>query len=167
MLDIRGNKMRRLESGSVLAISLILLTAITVIAMMGMQRAGLQTKIVGAIQQQELTRDTNNSEIHRVYRATQYSETQALSDALNSIDNTTTTTSGINWNARLYQVETTITHIQPSLEAGKIATSSLRDNNSRGKNGAGIEKFEISSETTLRNGVNSVQTIGMRYLMPE
>ena len=159
--------MRKLESGSVLAISLILLTAITVIAMMGMQRAGLQTKIVGAIQQQEQVHDTDNSEIHFVYRATQYGETQDLSDALNSIDNTTTVTSGINWNARRYQVETTITHIQPPLEAGKMATSSLRDNNSRGKNGAGIEKFEISSTTTLKNGVNSVQTIGMRYLMPE
>jgi Tfp pilus assembly protein PilX len=41
------------QSGSVLAISLVLLTAITIIAIMGIQRSGLQTKIVGNLQHKE------------------------------------------------------------------------------------------------------------------
>ena len=42
------------QTGSVLAISLVLLTAITLIAMMGLQRSGLQTKIVANIQHDEM-----------------------------------------------------------------------------------------------------------------
>lgn len=45
--------MRKDQSGAVLAISLVLLTAITFLAMMGMQRSGLQTKIVANIQHKE------------------------------------------------------------------------------------------------------------------
>jgi hypothetical protein len=41
------------QSGSVLAISLVLLTAITIIAAMSMQRAGLQTRITGNILHRE------------------------------------------------------------------------------------------------------------------
>ncbi|MGK0405201.1 MAG: hypothetical protein ACJAR6_000571 [Oleispira sp.] len=45
--------MKRNQTGSVLAISLVLLTAITLIAMMGLQRSALQTKIVVNIQHKE------------------------------------------------------------------------------------------------------------------
>lgn len=45
--------MKKHQSGSVLAIGLVLLTAITLIAMMGLQRSGLQTKIVGNLQHKE------------------------------------------------------------------------------------------------------------------
>lgn len=45
--------MRKDQSGAVLAISLVLLTAITFLSMMGMQRSGLQTKIVANIQHKE------------------------------------------------------------------------------------------------------------------
>lgn len=45
--------MKQEQSGAVLAISLVLLTAITFLSMMGMQRSGLQTKIVANIQHQE------------------------------------------------------------------------------------------------------------------
>ncbi len=45
--------MKRNQNGSVLAISLVLLTVITLIAMMGLQRSALQTKIVVNIQHKE------------------------------------------------------------------------------------------------------------------
>lgn len=46
------------QSGAVLAISLVLLTAITVLAVMSMQRAGLQTRITGNILHRELLFNT-------------------------------------------------------------------------------------------------------------
>lgn len=46
--------MKKHQSGSVLAISLVLLTAITIMALMGLQRSGLQNKIVANIQHKEL-----------------------------------------------------------------------------------------------------------------
>jgi hypothetical protein len=58
--------MKRNQTGSVLAISLVLLTAITLIAMMGLQRSALQTKIVVNIQHQEqLFRTCANDQEHR------------------------------------------------------------------------------------------------------
>jgi hypothetical protein len=164
--DIRGIQMKTQQSGSVLAISLVLLTAITLIAIMGMQRAGLQTKITGAIQHKEENFNMNLNDIDIIYQNAQYRDNQAFSDALNSINNKAITQSGVDWGSP-FQIVTTITHIQPPLEAGKIATSSIRDNNSRGKNGAGIEKFVISSEATHKSGIKSIQAIGTRYLMPE
>lgn len=45
--------MKHNQSGAVLAISLVLLTAITVLSLTGLQRSSLQTKIVANIQHQE------------------------------------------------------------------------------------------------------------------
>lgn len=45
--------MKQNQSGSVLAISLVLLTAITLVSMQGLQRSALHTKIVNNIQHQE------------------------------------------------------------------------------------------------------------------
>ena len=45
--------MPKKRSGSVLAISLVILTAITLISISSLQRSGLQTKIVANIQHQE------------------------------------------------------------------------------------------------------------------
>jgi hypothetical protein len=50
------------QSGAVLAISLVLLTAITVIAAMSMQRAGLQTRITGNILHREILFDSTLNE---------------------------------------------------------------------------------------------------------
>lgn len=50
-------KMRNKQSGAVLAISLILLSAITLLAAMNMQRAGLQTRITANILHKEQKAD--------------------------------------------------------------------------------------------------------------
>ena len=162
--------MKSNSTGSVLAISLVLLTAITLIAIMGMQRAGLQTKIVANIQHKETAFHTALTDIDKVYQDIQEGDTQAPSDAMNSPTNITTVDSDISRDAKIHkniQVTTIIRHIDPELELGKATTSSLRDQNSRGKNGAGLEKFIIESTTKLSNGITSSQAAGIEILSPE
>ena len=52
-LRYKGLTMKKKQSGSVLAISLVMLTAITLVAMISLERAALQTKIVANIQHEE------------------------------------------------------------------------------------------------------------------
>jgi hypothetical protein len=158
--------MKSQATGSVLAISLVLLTAITLIAIMGMQRAGLQTKIVANIQHREVAFNTALGDIDKVYQDIQDGDTQTLSDAMNSPLNAVTASSGINRNP-LFKVTTIIRHLDPLLEAGKAVTSSLRNDNSRGKNGAGLEVFEIDTTAILENGITSSQLVGTTVLSPE
>lgn len=158
--------MKTHQSGSVLAISLVLLTAITLIAIMGLQRAGLQTKISGAIQHYEAAFNCNLSELDWIFQDTQRGNTQALSDAMNSEKNTSTTSSNIQRNP-FCNVVTNITHNEPTLGPGMATTSSLRNNNSRGKNGGGVQKFEITSTTSLPNRISSSQKIGTTFFEPE
>jgi Tfp pilus assembly protein PilX len=158
--------MKSHATGSVLAISLVLLTAITLIAIMGMQRAGLQTKIVANIQHKEIAFNTALGDIDKVYQDIQEGNTQTLSDAMNSPLNIATASSGVNRNP-LFEVTTIIRHLDPQMEAGKAVTSSLRNDNSRGKNGAGIEMFEIATSATLPNGSSSSQLVGTTILSPE
>lgn len=57
--------MRSSQSGSALAISLVILTAITLISITSLQRSGLQTKIVANIQHKEqLFRIANSDQEH-------------------------------------------------------------------------------------------------------
>lgn len=75
------------QSGSALAISLVLLTAITIISMMGLQRSGLQTKIVANATHKENTYHTAKTIVHDSYDflnspTPDVQITQVLSDAL-------------------------------------------------------------------------------------
>ncbi|MFT4907400.1 MAG: hypothetical protein ACI978_001482 [Oleispira sp.] len=158
--------MKRQQTGSVLAISLVLLTVITLVAVMSMQRAGLQTKIVGHVQHKEAAFQKAQSELEKAYRDIQKGDTQVLSDAMNSPNNSTSVFSTINTNI-FYQISIITRHLEPMLEPGNPATSSLRNGNSRGKNGAGIEHFEIESIATLPSGINSNQIMGITILSPE
>jgi hypothetical protein len=54
--------MQNTQKGSVLAVSLVLLTAITLIAISSMQRSGLQTKIVSNLQHHEILFQTTLNE---------------------------------------------------------------------------------------------------------
>lgn len=56
--------MKKNQSGSTLAISLVLLTAITVMAVIGMERSGLQSKIVANIQHKENTYNVSKTVIY-------------------------------------------------------------------------------------------------------
>jgi hypothetical protein len=158
--------MKSHATGSVLAISLVLLTAITLIAIMGMQRAGLQTKIVANIQHKEIAFNTALGDIDKVHQDMQEGDTQTLSDAMNNPSNCVPASSSIKRNP-LFKVTTIICHLDPLLMAGKAVTSGLRNDHSRGKNGAGIEMFEIDTTAELPNGSSSSQLVGTTVLSPE
>jgi Tfp pilus assembly protein PilX len=161
-----GKSMKQQQSGSVLAISLVLLTAITLIAVMNMQRAGLQTKIVGALQHREGDYNRVANENTLVIREMQDGRNQSLSDAMNSPSNTSTVLSLASQDPHA-RINTTILHIEPTLNPGKAVTSSLRNDNSRGKNGAGIQRFKITTRSNPTSGASSAQTIGSTVLSPE
>jgi hypothetical protein len=76
------------NKGSVLAISLSILTAITLISVTALQRSGIQGRMVGNIQHGEQGFHAASSELTDIYRfyATQPSATSALSVPLNSFD---------------------------------------------------------------------------------
>ena len=76
--------MKTYQSGSVLAISLVLLTAITLLAITGMQRSGLQTKIVANLQHKETTFIAAQNILEDAYDSFQTSDTQVLSDAMDA-----------------------------------------------------------------------------------
>jgi hypothetical protein len=74
------------NKGSVLAISLTILTAITLISVTALQRSGLQGRMVGNIQHQEQGFNVASNELNVIYRfySTQASATDALSAPLNN-----------------------------------------------------------------------------------
>lgn len=76
------------SKGSALAISLTILTAITLISVTALQRSGIQSRMVGNIQHKEQGFHAANSELEEIYNfyATQASATEALSLPLNSFD---------------------------------------------------------------------------------
>lgn len=76
------------QSGSVLAISLVLLTAITLIAAMGMQRSGLQTRITANILHKELLFNTamNEQEFWFNFLRTAGTGDPLLSEPIRSFD---------------------------------------------------------------------------------
>jgi hypothetical protein len=87
---MRSSSIKNLTAnkGSALAISLVILTAITLISVTALQRSGLQGRMVGNVQHQEQGFHAANGELEEIYHfyATQASATQALSNPLNSYD---------------------------------------------------------------------------------
>lgn len=76
------------SKGSTLAISLVILTSITLISITSLQRSGIQGRMVSSIQHKEKGFHAANGELEEIYQfyATQTSATQALSAPLNSFD---------------------------------------------------------------------------------
>ena len=76
------------NKGSTLAISLVILTSVTLISITSLQRSGIQGRMVGNIQHQEQGFHTANGELEEIYQfyATQASATQALSVPLNNFE---------------------------------------------------------------------------------
>lgn len=73
------------NKGSVLAISLVILTAITLVSVTAMQRSGLQGRMTGSLQHNKIAFNTANSELEEIYDfySSQASATEALASALN------------------------------------------------------------------------------------
>lgn len=174
--------MKSNQSGSVLAISLVLLTAITLIAMMNMQRSGLQTKIVANLQHDEKAFTAALNLLEAAYSATQVSDTQILNEAINAqnsyqhqtnigADLTNTPSSvdmslGTPLSANV--TGTTMLHYKPNgNDLGSPNTSGLRNDFSRGKGGTGIAKFEIEAIARLPNDIQSDQFLGFHLMTPQ
>lgn len=176
--------MNKNQSGSVLAISLVLLTAITLIAIMGLQRSGLQTKIIANIQHREIVFNGTQNLIEDGYGYFQTVDTQELSDAIDKQIayqyqvSLGTDPSLINGPEKTINLET---KLNPNLAAvtsilykangndlDKPNTSALRDDFSRSKNGIGIAKFEFDAQTNLRirDAISSNQVLGFHFITP-
>jgi hypothetical protein len=154
------------QSGSVLAISLVLLTAITLVALMGLQRSGLQTKIIANLQHNENVFNIALSEVEFTYNHVQQDDTQILSDAFENPDTPMPFDTGIDYNP-LILVNTSVEYQSNGNTMGLPNTSRLRDQTSRGRNGAGIENFRIASTAATPSRISSTQLIGLTFLTPE
>lgn len=171
------------QSGSVLAVSLVLLTTITLVAIMGMQRSGLQSRIVSSVQHQEFVFNSALSTIYANYDFFQTSDTQALNDAIEIAKNFKYQQS-IN-NADMASIKekqplnlsvvtdphitmsSSIRHIMNKNDLGNPNTSGLRNSFSRGKNGAGTVKFELNTLAELDSGTYSNQLLGFQLNTPD
>ena len=78
----------RKQSGSALAIGLVMMTAITVISVTAMQRSGIQGKMVSNTQHKEIGYHAAHGELEQIYHfySTQASATTALSAPLDNFD---------------------------------------------------------------------------------
>jgi hypothetical protein len=85
-MKIYPNYQRFKEKGSVLVISLVLLTAITLISITSLQRTNLQTRIIANVQHSESGFNIANSELDEIYLTyiSDSASTQDLSDALDN-----------------------------------------------------------------------------------
>lgn len=79
---------QKTQLGSTLAISLVILTAVTIISVTAMQRSGLQGRMVGNIQFKERAFQITNSDQESIFQfySSQSSATKALSAPLNSFN---------------------------------------------------------------------------------
>lgn len=170
------------QTGAVLATSLVLLTAITLLAVMGMQRSGLQTKIVANLQHHETAFHAAQSLLEDAYGKILSSDTQVLSNAMDDQAayqhqvNLGADTTGMSESSPVDFQTPLSNHITPSInlkykpngnDLGNPNTSGLRNNFSRGKNGMGIAKFEIDASATLPNQISSKQLLGFHMITPE
>lgn len=174
--------MKSYQSGSALAISLILLTAITLIALMGLQRSGLQTKIVANIQHKETVFHGAKNLLEDAYGFYQTADTRTLSDAIitesnyryqESIGTDMSTVDGpgmpINLGTALnpqLTASTSVLYKSNGNDVGNPNTSGLRNDYSRGKDGSGIEKFELEAGVSLPNDMRSDQLLGFSLITP-
>lgn len=175
--------MKSHQSGSVLAISLVLLTAITLIAIMGLQRSGLQTKIVANVQHKETVFHGAKNLLEDAYDFYQTADTQTLSDAIEvesnyryqaSIGTDLSTVEGpsldINLGTSLnphLTASTSVLYKSNGNDVGNPNTSGLRNDFSRGKNGMGVAKFELEAGVSLPNDMRSDQLLGFHLITPE
>jgi Tfp pilus assembly protein PilX len=135
------------QSGSVLAISLVLLTVITIISMMSLQRSGLQTKIIANIQHNENVFQAALSE--QEYWYNQYNEAGNATQLLFDVINNNNQPLGLNPSRAQgenipLQVSSTNTHIPSS--ADDIVFSVGNEINSRIS-----YKFHLDSDADIRN----------------
>lgn len=156
--------MQSRQSGSVLAISLVLLTAITLIALMGLQRSGLQTKIVANIQHKERTYHAAYSELECIYESFRI-DSQSFSDAKDK--------GGEDFNLGLacsnplapLAITNNLRLVDNGNALGNPNTSMIIDEKSRGSRGAGVHNFQLETVAALPNDIASNQLYGIPFIL--
>ncbi len=150
------------QSGSVLAISLVLLTAITLIALMGLQRSGLQSKIIANIQHKERTFNGAYSELECTLDLFRI-DSQLLSDAKDAAGN------NINFTCTDPQAPLVVANnlkmVSNGNAVGNPNTSMIIDEKSRGSRGSGKLKFQLETVATLPNRIASNQLSGYGFTL--
>lgn len=128
---------RSANKGSVLAISLVILTAITLVSITAMQRSGLQGKMVVNIQHKEKAFHAANSELEEIFEfyLTQGSARKALAVPINTFT--------IVDQLRVYtQVDTGHTSPYNSLASQQISSAGF---GSGGQNGNAAPQLQVAS----------------------
>lgn len=166
--------MKQHQSGSVLAISLVLLTMITIIALMGLQRSGLQNKIVANIQHKELVfrqssfiaedelLELNNSSDANLRSELTKAQAAYYANKLNSNAPKAYTyprqdsLNGYNNKATNSAISLLFTYSKNT----KGATQANNSGASRSLNLAGNSNYEIIADTQIPNGMQSAFAIG-------
>lgn len=155
--------MRNSQSGSALAISLVLLTVITIISITSLQRSGLQSKIVGNLQHKEQLFTAANSDQEHWFLTAQEDDaylSQALQNRALNPDGEAIFSSVPLPDRQVYQhidSNSTLQHI-PNGDS-KIALSSGYETNNRIK-----FLFILDSLATQKNGnKRSSQQSGLEF----
>ena len=156
--------MQSRQSGSVLAISLVLLTAITLIALMGLQRSGLQTKIVANIQHKERTYHAAYSELECIYESFRI-DSQSFSDAKDLAGADLNLGEACTNPLAPLAIINNLRLVDNGNALGNPNTSMIIDEKSRGSRGAGKLKFELETVATLPNQMTSNQFSGLSYVL--
>jgi Tfp pilus assembly protein PilX len=160
------------QSGSALLISLVLLTAITLISITGLQRSGLQTRIVANNQHNEMAFHAANGELEAVFQTYQDdSDAEQLNTAIDSyttVDSETVydvidsgITSHYEENAALYS-----SHIQVSSDLQHTGSSNFVSGYSIGE--FVNYTFVITADATTPSGeqILSSQELGLEFIGP-
>ena len=160
-------KLYRKQSGAVLAISLVMLTAITFLALMNMQRSGLQTKIVANIKQKELVFNECKTENESAFGEYRDFSTERLSESM-EVNGRAIPTNVVRDRYPGMDIDASVRHkVVAAAQGGNPVTSRLRNDFSRGMDGAGIEEFELSSDCELTaSGIDSGQLLGFTFFTP-
>ena len=129
------------QSGSALAIGLVMMTAITLISVTAMQRSGIQGKMVSNIQHKEIGYHAAHGELEQIYHfySTQESATTALSAPLDSF--------------KMVNGEAVYSAIQPGHESHYDIE---QDQSSGSYNGAAKAKVALSSTIQHTGARNSL-----------
>lgn len=156
--------MQSRQSGSVLAISLVLLTAITLIALMGLQRSGLQTKIVANIQHKERTYHVAYSELECIYESFRI-DSQSFSDAKDLAGADLNLGEACTNPLAPLAIINNLRLVDNGNALGNPNTSMIIDEKSRGSRGAGMHNFQLETVASLPNDIASNQLYGIPFIL--
>lgn len=159
-------KLYKKQSGAVLAISLVMLTAITFLAIMGMERSGLQTRIVANIKIKEIVFNEGMAENDAAIFEYRYFDNKVLSDAMERDGEPIPTRLVRDGHPLVTTISNVRYRVSAAVAEGAPATSRLRESFSRGVGSSGIEEFELQSLATADGtGSSSNQFHGFGYIV--